>query len=88
MTNQEHIDHIREQRARYQRTLILAGDGLARLRDECRHLNVTREHGSNTGGYDGPDFNKYWCTYTCEDCGCRKTFDSEHPDYEKGIAKP
>ena len=37
--------------------------------DNCKHANVTKDHGANTGNYDL--HNIYWTNFHCLDCDLR-----------------
>lgn len=41
------------------------------LQKKCPHPKdrLSKKHGYNTGGYDGPSFDKYWTDFNCQICG-------------------
>lgn len=39
------------------------------IQNNCKHANVFKSFGSNTGNYDAP--NRYWINYVCNDCDKR-----------------
>ena len=43
-------------------------DELTAHQNKCRHPRATKEHCSNTGGYDGPMYDTYWTIFTCPTC--------------------
>ncbi len=51
----------------------LQGD-IAALRALCKHPNLKKKHGANTGNYD-PMADCYWTDFDCPDCGKRWTED-------------
>jgi hypothetical protein len=65
---------IRRKRASIERREEKLADELIKLRSVCSHLNVTKEHKSNTGNYD-PSADSYWIDFRCPDCGKRWTED-------------
>lgn len=65
---------------------------LYKLREKCPHEDCVAEYGSNTGGYDGPDFDLYWIDVTCNDCNkWMRFFSQENPEeyrhYDKFVKK-
>jgi hypothetical protein len=40
---------------------------LTDYQDKCKHPNVTKTHGANTGNYD-PTSDYYWTDFKCLDC--------------------
>lgn len=40
---------------------------LRALQSECKHPNVNKKYGSNTGNYD-PTADCYWIDFNCPDC--------------------
>lgn len=43
---------------------------LVDLQAECKHSNVTKKYGANTGNYD-PSADCYWIDWHCPDCDKR-----------------
>lgn len=40
---------------------------MERIQKKCSHINVKKEHSSNTGNYD-PSADCYWTNFYCLDC--------------------
>lgn len=46
-----------------------AQEAITAFQAECPHTETYQKPGSNTGGYDGPNFDSYWVDHTCKHCG-------------------
>jgi transcription initiation factor IIE alpha subunit len=60
---------------------------LRALQEECTHPNVIKEYAGNTGGYDGRDYDSYWCIFDCPDCEYHLVVSDSDPRYRKGLGK-
>ena len=78
---------IKSRRETLEKKLKKIRKELNALQEECTHPNVIKKYSSSTGGYEGPDYDKYWCEFTCPDCGGWLIVESDDPRYRKGLGK-
>ena len=52
----------------YRKDMYLIQELIHKVQDKCTHIGHSMEYKSNTGGYDGPAFDRYWVEYKCPTC--------------------
>ncbi len=71
-------DPIREQIIEINDTIKEAQNIKKEIQNICSHGHGNYLYRSNTGGYDGPDYDTYWVSLHCTDCDKRWTAQSEN----------
>jgi hypothetical protein len=76
------VTQIKRKRITIQNKINLLREQLGELQNLCKHPNVEKKYGGDSGNYD-PSQDCYWIDWNCPDCGSRWTTDQSRENVLK-----
>lgn len=62
------VTQVKRKRITIQNKIISLREQLEELQNLCKHPDVTKKYGGDSGNYD-PSQDSYWIDWRCPDCG-------------------